>query len=250
MSWMNQLRWVRRCLRAALFVSLLSVSARAQGQNAGSSSSPGASPDRTAPAGQNASPAQPSDDLRDQMRELKSVIMEMRTELSQSRADVQALRAELRETRAQIASRMPAPEQTAAQSQSSGYGNPQPAGDARVQSPDQKQQPASLEEDLNVLAGKVDEQYQTKVESASKYRVRLSGIMLTSVFSNRGSFDNLDIPSWAVPRTGFDASGSFGATLRQSQLGLEVSGRRSPGRRPPPTSSLISRAAFPPRTMA
>ncbi|HEV3253240.1 MAG TPA: hypothetical protein VG033_02465 [Candidatus Acidoferrales bacterium] len=224
MSWQIQLRWVRISLRAALFISLFAISARGQGQNSASSAPPGASPDRTSAAGQNASPAQPSDDLRDQMRELQSVIVEMRTELSQSRADVQALRAELRETRAQIASVLPAAQQAAVQPQSSAYGTPQPSAEARAQSPDQKQRPATLEEDLDVLSGKVDEQYQTKVESASKYRVRLSGIMLTSVFSNRGSFDNLDFPSWAVPRTGFDAAGSFGATLRQSQLGLEVFG--------------------------
>jgi hypothetical protein len=223
MSWQNQLRWVRTCLRAALLLSLFAISSRAQ-ENAGSPGSPGPSANRTSPAGQNALPAQPLDDLRDQMRDLQSVIMQMRAELSQSRADVQALRAELRETRAQIAARLAVPEQTAIQSGSSGYGKPQPPADARVQSPDQQQQPASLEEDLAVLAGKVDDQYQTKVESASKYRVRLSGIMLTSVFSNRGSFDNLDFPSWAVPRTSFDSSGSFGATLRQSQLGLVVFG--------------------------
>src|SRR4029077_8229972 len=128
----------------------------AQGQNSASSAPPGSPADRTSAAGQNAPPAQPNDDLRDQMRELQSVIMQMRTELSQSRADVQALRAELRETRAQIASRLPAPQQTAVQSESSAYGAPQPSADARAQSPDQKRQPASLEEDLDVLSGKVD----------------------------------------------------------------------------------------------
>ncbi len=46
---------------------------------------------------------------------------------------------------------------------------------------------ASLEEEYQLLSGKVDDQYQTKVESASKYRVRLSGIVLMNLFSNRGS---------------------------------------------------------------
>src|ERR1039458_6979416 len=43
---------------------------------------------------------------------------------------------------------------------------------------------ASLEEEYQLLSGKVDDQYQTKVESASKYRVRLSGIVLMNLASN------------------------------------------------------------------
>jgi hypothetical protein len=34
-----------------------------------------------------------------------------------------------------------------------------------------------------LVQAKVDEQYQTKVESASKYRVRLSGIVLMNLLS-------------------------------------------------------------------
>jgi hypothetical protein len=81
---------------------------------------------------------------------------------------------------------------------------------------------ASLEESSQLLNSKVDDQYQTKVESASKYRVRLSGLVLLNLFNSHGATDNQDFPSFVNgPSTG---TGSFGATMRQSEIGLEVFG--------------------------
>jgi hypothetical protein len=72
-----------------------------------------------------------------------------------------------------------------------------------------------------LLGSKIDEQYQTKVESAAKYRVRLSGIVLMNAFRNVGASDNLDLPDYAQPpATPGAAQTSFGATLRQSEIGL------------------------------
>ena len=90
---------------------------------------------------------------------------------------------------------------------------------------------ATLEEEYQLLSGKVDEQYQTKVESASKYRVRLSGIVLLNLFSNVGTVDNTDIPAVAYDRPPGGSGGSFGGTLRQSQIGLEVFGPQLAGAR-------------------
>src|SRR6185437_9122661 len=64
----------------------------------------------------------------------------------------------------------------------------------------------------------------TKVEAASKYRVRLSGIALLSVFDNRGTVDDQEVPEIASPRQPFDSPGTFGASLRQSQVGIEAFG--------------------------
>ena len=81
---------------------------------------------------------------------------------------------------------------------------------------------ASLEESTQLVNSKVDDQYQTKVESASKYRVRLSGIVLLNLFGNRGATDNQDFPSYVTgPSTG---TANVGATMRQSEIGLEVFG--------------------------
>jgi hypothetical protein len=43
---------------------------------------------------------------------------------------------------------------------------------------------ASLEETSQLLNSKVDDQYQTKVESASKYRVLLSDLVLLDLLNN------------------------------------------------------------------
>ena len=83
---------------------------------------------------------------------------------------------------------------------------------------------ASLEEEYQLLSGKVDDQYQTKVESASKYRVRLSGIVLMNLVSNQGVVDSIDLPTLAYARPPGGSGGSFGATLRQSEVGFETFG--------------------------
>ena len=78
-----------------------------------------------------------------------------------------------------------------------------------------------LQEGEEVTAANVRELSQTKVESGSKYRLRLSGIVLLNMFENRGTVDNLDIPEVALPRPAINSSGAFGGTLRQSQIELE-----------------------------
>ncbi|MGB0046820.1 MAG: hypothetical protein WBP70_05125, partial [Terriglobales bacterium] len=83
---------------------------------------------------------------------------------------------------------------------------------------------ASLDEEYQLLSGKVDDQYQTKVESASKYRVRLSGIVLMNLVSNQGVVDSIDLPTLAYAKTPGYSDGSFGATLRQSEIGFEAFG--------------------------
>ena len=70
-----------------------------------------------------------------------------------------------------------------------------------------------LEEDQQLLQAKVDEQHQTKVESASKYRVKLSGIALLNLFGNSGTVDNQDVPNLALPPGAVATSGSVGATV-------------------------------------
>ena len=62
------------------------------------------------------------------------------------------------------------------------------------------------------------------MESGSKYRVRISGIVLLNMFENRGVVDNADFPEIALEPGPLDSAGTFGGTLRQSQIGLQVFG--------------------------
>ncbi|HVH86205.1 MAG TPA: hypothetical protein VM912_05735 [Terriglobales bacterium] len=97
--------------------------------------------------------------------------------------------------------------------------------------PDHQQAPdsasarlAKLEDEYSLLTGKVDDQYQTKIESGSRYRVRLSALLMLNLFSNRGVPDSLDTPATAISSGTPYARGSFAGSLRQSQIGLEIFG--------------------------
>jgi len=96
-----------------------------------------------------------------------------------------------------------------------------------IQGTANSQSPAStpaIAEEQELLKAKVDDQYQTKVESGSKYRVRLSGLALMNAFTTRGAVDNLDLPTIALPRRPGDTNGASAASARQSRLNVEVFG--------------------------
>jgi hypothetical protein len=168
-------------------------------------------------------------ELQAQVRDLRAVVTEMRSEANEYRTETVALREELEATRKQLASftaasaartAVPAPT-IVAPNQPTRAGGPRSLAD-RV---------ASLEESNQLLGDKIDEQYQTKVESASKYRVRLSGIVLLNLFSNQGNTDNQDVPDYVIAPSSYSSGANFGATLRQSEMGLEVFGPRVAGAR-------------------
>lgn len=148
-------------------------------------------------------------DLQQQVGELRAAVAEMRSEAAQYRAETAELRRELQGLRGEPAE--PAKTSSAQSAPPSDAANSQTTLNQRV---------ANLEENTQLLNSKIEDQYQTKVESASKYRVRLSGIVLMNLFSNRGVTDNQDIPSLVYG----PGNNNFGATLRQSEIGLEVFG--------------------------
>ena len=90
---------------------------------------------------------------------------------------------------------------------------------------------AKLEENQQMADSKIAEQSQTKVESSSKYRVRLNGLVLFNTFINRGSVDNQDFPQIATPPGLLSSDGTFGASLRQSQIGIQGFGPTIAGAR-------------------
>lgn len=155
--------------------------------------------------------AQSVQELREQVQELRSAVADMKSEAEQSRAESAALRKELEMIRAAS----PA----AVQSPASEATTPQASANAPLD-----QRVGSLEETTQLLQSEVRSQYQTKIESGSKYRVRFSGLALLNLFHNGGLVDNLDFPTYALPHDSFGPNSSFGATLRQSELGLEVFG--------------------------
>ncbi len=176
-------------------------------------------PAAPAPASTSDAMVETVQELQRQVLELKEAVAEVRSESAQYRAETAELRHELEAMRAQPA---PAAEGVVAAAPEAAPATPQEAPKSLAQ------RVASLEETTDLLDSKLNDQYQTKVESASKYRLRLSGIVLMNLFSNRGQTDNQDFPSFV---TGPNVGGNFGATLRQSEIGLEAFGPTLAGAR-------------------
>jgi hypothetical protein len=149
-------------------------------------------------------------DLNAKIELLTKSLQQTQVELAQSRAEIQQLRATLEE----VLKRM----QGGAAPNNAAGGPEASAAQAR---PDEGRGSAQIsQDDWDILNARVEEQRQTKVESASKYRLKLSGIVLLNAFGTVGQVDNVDLPSIATPRLAGYSNGGTGASLRQSILGL------------------------------
>ena len=169
-------------------------------------------------------------DLQAQVQTLNSQLGDLRTEQERASAEARDLRRELDLVRTQGAPAAGGPlnpvlaappaRESAAQPES-------PSSSTPPQSLTTEDRIAKLEESQDVMEGKINDQYQTKVESGSKYRLRLSGIVLLNLFENRGTVDNEDFPSVAESQQANEPTASpatFGGTLRQSQIRLQAFG--------------------------
>ena len=169
-------------------------------------------------------------DLQDQVRQLRSLVDEMRAENAQSRAEMHQLRQDLQSTRALL--ERPASSSVGDNTQTATI----PASGTATASTIQSSSPIEervqkLEESTSLIGSKIDEQYQTKVESASKYRARLHGIVLMNAFRNVGGSDDLDFPSYSQLVPPGSPQVTLGATLRQSEIGFEIFGPNIAGAR-------------------
>jgi hypothetical protein len=167
--------------------------------------------------------------LQSQVQTLNSQVSEMRVAQEKALQQSEELRAELNRTKEQLAARTSGAYQTYATTPSQ-PSSPKTAG---VSVPTKEEQGVStsldsrvsrLEDDQELMNDKILEQSQTKIESGSKYRVRLSGIVLLNTAVTRGSVDNLDFPQIATPPEAPETSGAFSGSLRQSQIGIEAFG--------------------------
>lgn len=84
----------------------------------------------------------------------------------------------------------------------------------------------SVEERQQALEAAVKTHEQDKVESGSKYPVRLTGLVLFNAFLNRGLADNIDLPNVALHQTATSGGGGLAASLRQTVIGIEGDGPR------------------------
>ena len=120
----------------------------------------------------------------------------MQHQLDDSKQQIDQLRSELEQVHAQLAA--------------TNGGTPQAAAEAASQLQSSVQQ---LQNEDEILQAEVKQHDQTKVESASKYPVKITGLLLFSSFLNDGAVDNIDLPILALPKNATTAHGSLGSNI-------------------------------------
>jgi hypothetical protein len=225
--------FVQVLVTASSFLLLHSPFARCQ--NAAAPSAPGAAAADSAP------------DIRvlaDSVRALQMQVQSLNSQVSELRAAEEREHTEARELRSELnraSGKSVAPPSVAHDAYAAATSSPEntastpaaavaaagPAPAAPTSGDDgatTAERVTKLEDSQELTDAKVLEQSQTKVESGSKYRVRLSGMVLLNAFETRGAVDNLDFPEIAMAPGVPGTSGAFSGSLRQSQLGVEVFG--------------------------
>ena len=132
---------------------------------------------------------------------LEEELKAMRLEIRQLRQEVSSLRQELRDKL------------------------PPAQGLASGQQPPPDTEEVKAAELMPVLQAQVAEQAQTKVESSSRFPVKIFGNIVSNTFLNTGEANWLDSPNIvaAGPPSGLPR-GSFSSTLRQSRVGATIEG--------------------------
>ncbi|WP_158944214.1 hypothetical protein [Granulicella sp. S190] len=162
----------------------------------------------------NSSPSSPahadaaSTELERRLETITSSLDAAHQQLEESQKEIQELKQELALIKKQMASTQPSSEPVS---------SPEAFDAAKTT--------ASTIEDLQERQQTLDAQVklheQTKVESDSKYPVRITGLLLFNSFINRGIVDNLDLPEIAIANNSDSGNGSAGASFRQTILGLQ-----------------------------
>jgi hypothetical protein len=141
-------------------------------------------------------------------------------QLEQTQQEMKQLREELIDIKKQLASTPLVPAEQS--------GSTNAAADAKTTAAAIE----NLKERLETTEAQIKVHDQTKIESSSKYPIRVTGLVLFNSFINLGVVDNLDLPGAALStQANTTSNGSAGATLRQTILGLEGFGPRIAGAR-------------------
>jgi hypothetical protein len=175
-----------------------------------------------APYGQSAQASTPSSsdvqrmaDIEHRLNDVTTSLTQTQQALEQSLLEIKRLRAELDAMR-QSATNAPALPAAAT--------TPNVVSDTAAVGTSSSDDVKALHEQQDTLQAEIKQHEQIKVESASKYPVRVTGLVLFNAFSNAGVVDNAELPTIAFPRNPGSSHGSAGATMRQTLLGLDATG--------------------------
>lgn len=144
-------------------------------------------------------------DFNRHLDELTSKLDSMRQQLIDSQNEMDELRNELRSLRAQLTEKNQVDRAT------------RDADTLRASV-------AQIQEETEVLQAQVQQHDQTKVETSSKFPVRINGALLVTSFYNSGNADNFNLPIVALPNSAYTSQGSLSESASQTMLGLDASG--------------------------
>ncbi len=145
----------------------------------------------------------------------------MQARLQAAQRQIDADHAELMELRRQIEALTKTAQPTAPAPAPIPSSTPAPTPDAAA---DLQLAVADMQERQAIQQAEIQVHEQEKVESASKYAVKLHGLVLFNASVNNGAVDQPVSPLIAVPGASVGASGSLTATGRQTLLGLDAAG--------------------------
>jgi hypothetical protein len=144
------------------------------------------------------------DDLAQRVQQLTEAMNRVQAQMEDSRRQLDEMRQQLADLRKQMgASEVSPSQQQSADSAAAALA-------AQVE---------ELKERQTMQETQIATQEQTKVESESKYPVKLSGLILMNGFVNTGMVDSAPTPALAI-----GGMGSTGASIRQTILGLDARG--------------------------
>jgi hypothetical protein len=175
----------------------------------------------------NMTPSPSVTEISDKIDQLTRSLERTQVELAQSRTEIQELRAALKQVLERTtpgtngANALAATASVQPGEQPGQTGTGAVAANQQVATDQSKPALAQIsQDDWDILNARIDEQRQDKVESMSRYRLKLSGLALFTAFANYGQVDTTSLPSIALPPIQGYSGGSVGASLRQSIIGL------------------------------
>ena len=195
----------------------------------------GAVPPRTG------SPAK--DELLQLLRRTQQAVEQAQAEARQARQQSEELKKQLEENTRELAKLRQAIEGQIADLRSRKDESKQDAGAAQPGAPTHAEEKSAihnphpdlapvedrldhLQEQVEVNTSQIKEHAQTKIESDSRFRVKLFGMILANTYVNTDTSSLFDNPRFAPPPTTNVGKNNFGATLRQSRIGLAMEGPR------------------------
>lgn len=151
--------------------------------------------------------------LSEQIQNLTEAMARAQAQLQQSQQQLESLRAQLAMLQRQVAQNGTSPEgPEATTTESLPSSSSQDAASMAAAVQDIREQEAIHQTEIAT-------QEQTKVESESKYPVKVTGLLLLNGFVNTKAVDLAATPTIAVP-----GSGSSGMSLQQTVLGIDARG--------------------------